>query len=74
MRREKEEEEENVETGSEKIFLFKQRDKYFFDTIFIIELKDQIYSIVEFLNNFEKGYRGNLFKLEDNLREKGLST
>lgn len=60
MRREKEEEEENVETGSEKIFLFKQRDKYFFDTIFIIELKDQIYSIVEFLNNFEKGYRGNL--------------
>lgn len=72
MRGEKEEE-ENVETGSEKIS-YLNGDKYFFDTIFIIELKDQIYSIVEFLNNFEKGYRGNLFKLEDNLREKGLST
>lgn len=67
------EKEENVETGSEKIF-YLNGDKHFFDTIFIIELKDQIYSIVEFLNNFEKGYRGNLFKLEDNLREKGLST
>lgn len=67
------EKEENVETGSEKIS-YLNGDKYFFDTIFIIELKDQIYSIVEFLNNFEKGYRGNLFKLEDNLREKGLST
>lgn len=58
MRGEKEEE-ENVETGSEKIS-YLNGDKYFFDTIFIIELKDQIYSIVEFLNNFEKGYRGNL--------------
>lgn len=55
-------------------YFYLNGDKHFFDTIFIIELKDQIYSIVEFLNNFEKGYRGNLFKLEDNLREKGLST